>query len=101
MITIDPTKIPPFESKIACLPKPDLFEELALLSRYKVRAEFVVSETSLCITRAMVSLIMPGVPFPVSRFFFLADRDALAAWLRQVRLGIEMAGERRGGNAAV
>ena len=100
MITIDPTKIPPFESKIACLPKPDLFEELVLLSRFNVSVEFSGSGIAPSVTRTMVCLKLPGIRYPLARWFFVAERDALAAWLRQVRLRIEMMQERRGGNSS-
>ena len=90
MEVIDPRKIPPWESKTPCLPKPDLFEELVLLARLKVDVKFRPLRTEIGTYRAHVTVKSPGASLPWARDFFLYQRDALAAWLRQVRFRAEM-----------
>jgi len=82
--------LPTWESKTPCLPKPDLFEELVLLARLKVEVKFRPLQTEIGTYRAHVLVKSPGSSIPGARDFFLYQRDALAAWLRQVRLRAEM-----------
>ncbi|MBM3129467.1 MAG: hypothetical protein FJ009_12675 [Chloroflexi bacterium] len=90
MEVIDPTRIPRWESKTPCLPTPDLFEELVLLARLKVEVKFRPLQTEIGSYRAEVSIKLHPGEIPWARTFFLSERDALAAWLRQMRLRVEM-----------
>jgi hypothetical protein len=90
MMNVQPENLPGKfpESKFACLPQPDIFEELVLLGRLGVQVSFDGSAGPVAI-RTAVFLRVPGFRYPIERWFFLAERDLFAAWLRRMRLRIE------------
>ncbi len=90
MDVIDPANLPPWKSKTPCLPEPDLLEELVLLARLNVEVKFRPLRTEIGTYRARVLVKSPGASIPWARDFFLYQGDALAVWLRQVRLRAEM-----------
>jgi hypothetical protein len=92
MMNYQPEHLPskPFESQFACLPQPDIFEEMVLLGRLGVQVSFGGSAGPTAI-RTAVYLKIPGFHYPVERWFFLAERDLFATWLRKSRLRIERA----------
>ncbi len=90
MEIIDPSKIQPFQSKMPCLPQPDLFEELVLCAKFQVQVRFIPIRTEIGTFRAHVQIKSSGDALPFARDFFLYQRNELAAWLRQARLQAEM-----------